>query len=308
MAVALLVFSLSLAHAWAQQLQCLPCSHGYGLVPVGVSKQYSFKLTNVGIVSLRIRYKSKTGAAFSFGHFPLPVTLPPGANTNLPVIFTPAATGSTTGTITLTSTALNPKLVMNVSGTGIPPGVGVLQVSPFTLDFGSATVGSSVKLQATLSAAYAPLTISSAQLSSTEFSLPRLSLPLTLAAGQSVAATVRFAPKASGAVSAKLTLYSNAWDSAKPEGLNGVGVAVSAHYTDLSWDPSAGQVIGYNVYRGGKSGGPYTQINTVLDASTNYTDNAVVAGATYYYVVNAVDSQGQESQYSNQVKVVIPSP
>jgi HYDIN/CFA65/VesB family protein len=308
MAVAHLLLFLPLAHAWAQQLQCQHCSHGYGLEPVGTSKQYFFKLTNVGTVSLRIRYKAKTGAAFSFGHFPLPVTLLPGASTKLPVIFVPTASGKTTGTITLTSTALNPKLVMNVWGTGIPPGVGVLKVSPFTLDFGSVKVGSSLKLQATLSAAYAPLTISSFQLTSSEFSLPGFALPLTLAAGQSVAAIVRFAPNASGTVSAKLTLESNAWDATKSEGLNGVGVPAGAHYTDLSWDPSAGQVVGYNVFRGGKSGGPYTQVNTVLDASTNYTDNTVKAGATYYYVVNAVDNQGQESAYSNEAKIVIPSP
>ena len=67
-------------------------------------------------------------------------------------------------------------------------------------------------------------------------------------------------------------------------------------------------VSGYNVYRGTLSGGPYSKINTVLDASTNFTDKAVQAGSTYYYVTSAVSGGGVESKYSNQVKAVIPSP
>jgi fibronectin type 3 domain-containing protein len=46
----------------------------------------------------------------------------------------------------------------------------------------------------------------------------------------------------------------------------------------------------------------------VLDASTSYTDNNVNAGATYYYVVTAVNADDQESGPSNEVKVKIPSP
>jgi fibronectin type 3 domain-containing protein len=67
-------------------------------------------------------------------------------------------------------------------------------------------------------------------------------------------------------------------------------------------------VVGYNVYRGDGSGGPYSKINTSLDATTNYTDNQVVAGQTYYYVTTAADGNGVESGYSNQVQAVIPQP
>jgi Abnormal spindle-like microcephaly-assoc'd, ASPM-SPD-2-Hydin len=308
MAVALFVLALALVQASAQQLQCNPCSHGYGLVPVGTSKQYLFKLTNVGTKSLRIGSKSKTGVAFSFGHFPLPLTLKPGAITTLPVIFKPAASGRTTGTITLNSNGLDPTLVMNIAGSGVPDGKAVLGVAPSTLDFGSVKVGSSVKLPATLSALYAPLTISSAQSSSSEFSLRSPALPITIAAGQSVTATLKFTPNASGTATAKLIFYSNAWDSTKAEGLTGVGVAAAAHSTDLAWNPDKDPVIGYNVYRGGKTGGPYARINSVLDASTNYTDSNVSAGATYFYVVTAVNAQNQESGFSNEAKVVVPSP
>jgi len=66
--------------------------------------------------------------------------------------------------------------------------------------------------------------------------------------------------------------------------------------------------VGYNVYRGSQSGGPYTKINSALDASTIYTDSSVQAGQTYYYVTTAVDSNGVESAYSNQIQAPVPSP
>ena len=60
------------------------------------------------------------------------------------------------------------------------------------------------------------------------------------------------------------------------------------------------------MFRGNAQGGPYQQINTALDASTNYTDYTVVAGTAYYYVTTAVNTQGQESTYSSPVEAVIP--
>ena len=39
----------------------------------------------------------------------------------------------------------------------------------------------------------------------------------------------------------------------------------------------------------------------------SYTDSTVQSGTTYYYVITAVDGQGQ-SGYSNQVTVTVPSP
>lgn len=66
--------------------------------------------------------------------------------------------------------------------------------------------------------------------------------------------------------------------------------------------------MGYNVYRSTTSGGPYTKVNPVLDASTSYIDSSVQGGTTYYYVSSAVDTSGTESIYSNELQVAIPSP
>jgi fibronectin type 3 domain-containing protein len=67
-------------------------------------------------------------------------------------------------------------------------------------------------------------------------------------------------------------------------------------------------VVGYNVYRGDTSGGGYSRINSPLEASTSYSDAGVSGGATYYYVITAVDGNGIESGYSTEARAVIPAP
>jgi mannan endo-1,4-beta-mannosidase len=76
---------------------------------------------------------------------------------------------------------------------------------------------------------------------------------------------------------------------------------------NLSWDAASG-VVGYNVYRGIQSGGPYSMINSVLDAGTSYADSSVQGGQIYYYVTTSVDSTSAQSHYSNETQAVIPAP
>ena len=115
-------------------------------------------------------------------------------------------------------------------------------------------------------------------------------------------------PQTSGSTSANLTFTSNATNSSVTESLTGSGIAPIQHSVDLSWvASSSSNVVGYNVYRAGMSGGPYAAV-APANAVTTYVDGSVQAGQTYYYVVTAVDTSGTESVYSNQVQAVIPSP
>jgi hypothetical protein len=305
-AVALILFSLEPASTWAQQLQCNPCSHHFGRIEVGSSRSFSIQLTNTGKKSLSILSKTKQGSEFSFGPFPLPIKLRPGKTVQLPVVFKPTAIRHVTGTFTLVSTALDKRLSMPVAGTGVTGAQ--LTVSPSTLNFGNVTVGKSATLATTLSASNGNVTISSDQLTSSEFSVVGLNLPVTIPSGQNIQATLRFTPNQSGTASGKVGYFSNASVSPAVEHLTGTGVAPGSHSADLIWQGGDPAAVGYNIYRGTAHGGPYNQINTALDASTNYTDSAVAAGATYYYVTTAVNGAGQESPHSNEAKAVIPSP
>jgi Abnormal spindle-like microcephaly-assoc'd, ASPM-SPD-2-Hydin len=307
-AVAGLIFWLSPAGAWAQQLHCAPCSYDFGQVRIGSSRSYAIQLSNNGNKILRIASKSEHGSAFSFGKFPLPVRLQPGTSIQLPVIFTPTANGHASGILTLASNDPNSPLTMHVRGTGFYTSAPKLGVTPSTLTFGNIAVGTSASLQATLTASNNAVTISSDQSTSSEFAILGLNLPATIQAGQSVQFTIQFTPNASGTAAGEAEFVSNAVNSPTVERLTGTGVAQGSHSVDLSWDPGSGNPVGYNVYRGNAYAGPFQMINTVLDASTNYTDDAIVSGTTYYYVTTQVDAQGQESPYSNEVKAVIPSP
>jgi Protein of unknown function (DUF1573)/Abnormal spindle-like microcephaly-assoc'd, ASPM-SPD-2-Hydin len=308
MVLALFVSIWPLSFAVAQQLQCSPSSHDYGQVQVGTTAQYVFQLKNTGTSSLTISSKHKTSTDFSFSKFSLPLTLQPGQTSQMKVNFSPSAAGGVSASITLQSNARNPALNVAVSGTGVSANRATLGVAPSSLNFGNVTVGSSAKLTLTLSAANGSVTLSSAQVNSSEFTLSGLTFPKTIAAGQNVSATVTFIPNASGTASASLTIISDAANSPTAVSLTGTGVAVKSHSADLNWNASHDVVIGYNVYRGGKTGGPYAKLNSVLNATTNYTDSTVGAGATYYYVVTAVDSSYAESINSNEAKITIPTP
>jgi fibronectin type 3 domain-containing protein len=86
--------------------------------------------------------------------------------------------------------------------------------------------------------------------------------------------------------------------------------SVHSHSVVLAWDASTStDVVGYNDYRSGVSGGAYARLNGSIPVlPLTYTDTTVQAGLTYYYVVTAVDSEGTESQYSNEASALVPYP
>jgi fibronectin type 3 domain-containing protein len=79
-----------------------------------------------------------------------------------------------------------------------------------------------------------------------------------------------------------------------------------AHTVTLTWKASPSQVPGYNVYRKSKSETDYRKINPTLVEGLKYIDSSVESGATYHYVVRAVDAKGHESANSQEFTVVIP--
>jgi hypothetical protein len=246
-----------------------------------------------------------TGAEFSISGLTLPLTLTANQSVTFTATFAPTSAGAVSGNLSVVSNAPNSPLNIAFSGTGTASGQ--LAVTPSSLGFGNVAVGSSSSLNGSLNASGASVTISSASLNSSEFVLSGISLPVTLAAGQSTAFTVTFTPQASGASSATLSFSSNAANSPAVQSITGTGTAQTQQTVNLSWDASA-DAVGYNVYRGTVSGGPYTMINASLDSTTTYTDNTVASGQTYYYVTTAVNSESQQSGYSNQTTAVVPNP
>jgi Abnormal spindle-like microcephaly-assoc'd, ASPM-SPD-2-Hydin len=184
----------------------------------------------------------------------------------------------------------------------------VLTSTPSSVNFENVIVGDSSALPVMLTnTGTASLTISAAKATGAAFGMSGLSLPLTLNPGNMKSLSADFAPTVTGTATGQISLTSNASDPSLVVPLAGTGV--KAHSVTLSWTASTSKgVIGYDVYRGGQSGGPYTLLNPAPVAGTSYTDSAVQAGDTYYYVTTTVNSKDVQSSYSNQVKAVVPSP
>jgi subtilisin len=89
-------------------------------------------------------------------------------------------------------------------------------------------------------------------------------------------------------------------DKTPPAPPTGLTASAGDGMVGLDWDDNTeSDLAGYNVYRSTNSGGPYSEIATVI-TSSNYKDNNVTNGTTYYYVVRASDVSLNESNNSNE--------
>ena len=70
----------------------------------------------------------------------------------------------------------------------------------------------------------------------------------------------------------------------------------------LDWDDSPeDDIVGYFVYRSLVRGGPYDKLTQAPIAASQLLDEGLIKGATYHYVVSAVEAGGNESPASAEV-------
>jgi len=182
-----------------------------------------------------------------------------------------------------------------------------LQCKPCWHGFGKVQVGNSSSFSIELkNDGEKPLKITSDSVQGSAFSIGNFHLPVKLRPGDSIDLPIVFTPTAPGRTYGNITLANTGEDPQLVVKVAGNGVEQGSHSVSLSWEPGDHEAVGYNVYRGTASGGPYQKINSALDASTNYTDYTVESGTTYYYVATEVNAQGEESAYSNPAEAVIP--
>ena len=283
-----------------------PSSINFGSVPVGSSQTQALTLSNTGGLSLTISAATIGGSGFTVSGLSLPYSLAAGASANLSVTFSPTTSGPDNATLTLSSNGSDPSINVSLNGSGTTTS-GTLSVTPGSMSFGNVTIGTTQTQSGTLIASGGSITLSSLSSSNSAFMVGGLTLPITLAAGQSAPFTLTFAPTASGSASANISFFTSSSTSAS-ETASGSGTTIQ-HTVQLSWNAStSSSIAGYNVYRGGSASGPFTKINSVLDISLGYGDSTVQSGQTYYYATTAVDTSGVESAYSNQIQAEVPSP
>jgi hypothetical protein len=204
------------------QLSITPSSVSFGNVKVGTANVQAVTLTNSGTANLNISQGSVTGAGFAMSGLTFPFALAPGQSSTFNAEFAPAASGSASGSVSISSNAHNSPTVASLAGSGM---LAALSPNPSTFNFGNVMVGSSGTQTFTLSnSGTAGVTISAASASGTGFSISGLSIPLTLAAGQNTTFSALFAPSATGSASGSVSITSNAPGSSLAIALSGTGV------------------------------------------------------------------------------------
>ena len=187
----------------------------------------------------------------------------------------------------------------------------IVSLSPTSLGFGNQAIDmtSATKTVTLSNTGNAALSITSLALTGTNASdfAQANTCGSSLAVGANCTIVVMFTPSVTGTEASSLSIADNSSGSPQTVSLSGAGT----HDVILSWTASTTPgVVGYNVYRGTTSGGPYpTELNSAPINGTTYTDETVQAGRTYYYVVTAVASNDvTQSANSNQVSAAVPSP
>lgn len=205
-------------------LNASPSAVAFGSVTTGSHSSQTVTLKNTGSSNISISQIAVSGSTFGASGISTPGTLAGGQSASLTVTFTPTTTGAASGSVTITSNASDPSLVVTLSGTGATAQP-QLSVSPPTISFGNVAVGATGSQSVTLSnTGTAALTISAASASGAGFSANGLSLPATVNPGQNTTLTATFAPQAAGNASGTLSITSNAPGSPVVIPLSGTGV------------------------------------------------------------------------------------
>jgi hypothetical protein len=183
----------------------------------------------------------------------------------------------------------------------------LLNASTTSLSFGKVSVSHSSDRNLTLTnVGTSNVTISKVSVTGAGFNASGGASGLILSPQQSTTVRATFAPSTTGTHTGTITVSSNAKNSPATIALSGIGVVPAAHSVSLSWNSSDSGVVGYNIYVGSISGGPYSKLTATPVNGTAYVDDSVQSGRTYYYVATSVNSTNVESRYSAEVEAVIP--
>ncbi len=204
-------------------------SLSFGNTLVGSSASEATTLTNSGTGGVTISQVAVTGAGFTVSGFTRAVTLAAGQSLALNISFTPATTGSVTGTLTVGRNAAGSPATIVLSGTGVQPQISVV---PASVSFTNVTMGmTNTQSLVIKNSGTTNLSVSQASLAGTAFSFSGLALPLSLSPGASSTFSVAFKPTSATSYYANLTLVNSTPNSPLVVPLAGTGVSSTLQLT-----------------------------------------------------------------------------
>lgn len=219
-----------------------PSSVAFGNVGVNSSGAATVTLSSTGTAPVTVSSASVSGAEFTLSSASLPATLNPGQTLALQLQFSPTATGSASGQLTVVSnSSTNPTAQIALTGAGVSStSLPVLTVNPASVSFGSVAVNSTSTQSISLtSSGSAALTINSLTVSGAGFTLAPVTMPATLNSGQTLTVGIQFNPGAAGNFTGQLVIASNSSTGATVNvGLTGTGTASNTVAT-LTVSPSS---------------------------------------------------------------------
>ena len=289
-----------------------PGSVSFGSQPCDKSSGVrSVTLTNSGTADATIASVSVTGTdAGSFLQANnCGTSMQAGASCTIDITFAPSASGSHAALLTVTDKAGGSPHTVSLSGAATTAAAAV-SLSPTGLAFGSQPIpitgaAQTITLTNTGGTTLNITSLTVAGANASDYTQTG-TCGSSIAAGANCTIAVMFTPSATGTRTAALSIADNATGSPQTVSLSGSG----SHDVILAWPASATSgVIGYNVYRGTTPGGEgSTPMNSTPTSGTTYADQSAAPGATYYYSVTAIASDGISSVDSNQAVATVPSP
>ncbi|MGI4829962.1 MAG: beta strand repeat-containing protein, partial [Janthinobacterium lividum] len=211
----------------AAPLSLSPTSLNFGTVDMPSSDQLSVTVTNTASLPITFGQSTASGDyAVETGTCPSPgSSLPAGQSCAFIVTFTPSATGTRTGLLSITTNATQLPLTVGLTGLGIEA---KLQISPGALAFGSISVGASASLALELNNAgsgdLSGITTTIIGPNAADFAVTTPCAAATLPPGIGCSVQVSFTPSANGARVATLVLTSSDPSSPTLIALSGTGI------------------------------------------------------------------------------------
>ena len=210
------------------QLSATPASLSFGNLTSGSSSASKpLVLTNQGGSEITINQVSVSGTGYALSGPSLPLILTTGQSASFTVTFTPPSAppsaGTANGNVAITSNAANAVLSVPLVSTVVAPGS--LTVSSDPVSFGTLQVGANQGQSVTITnSGGSSVVVSQVTVSGAGFAMTPVSMPMTLAPGQSANLNITFAPQSSGSVNGALSIVSNASDSTLSVPLSGSAV------------------------------------------------------------------------------------
>jgi hypothetical protein len=184
----------------------------FGDVLINSTMSQNITIENDGTADLRIFNAIISGTGFTLQRVTTPIVITAGGSLTIAVQFSPTATGSHTGTLTIRHNAIGSAAIttINLTGNGIQR-LPIITVDPNPLNFGDVIINTSSTENITIqNSGTADLVISQATINGTGFTLQNAETPITIAAGGSLTIAVQFSPTAITNYTGTITLTHNA--------------------------------------------------------------------------------------------------